>query len=130
MDWLLNQGKTDSSNTGPHVDHTLGTDEGVYIYLESSYPASNGDKAILSSEYLDKTTSMGCFSLWYFMHGKDVGAMSVYLNDSLTAPRLLAGINGEQGANWQKLEMEIKHPSEFRLYIEGMVSSNASSYEL
>lgn len=124
MDWLLNQGKTDSSNTGPHVDHTLGTDEGVYIYLESSYPASNGDKAILSSEYLDKTTSMGCFSLWYFMHGKDVGSLNVYKNDSDHGAYLSATLTGDQGFSWQQLEINVQSSVEFRMIIEGVVSTN------
>ena len=60
MDWLLNQGKTDTSSTGPHVDHTLQTEDGVYLYLESSLPAQQGQTAVLTSEYLDSTAS-SCF---------------------------------------------------------------------
>ncbi len=121
FDWLLNQGKTDTTKTGPHVDHTLGTDEGVYLYAESSYPAILGDKAIISSEFLDKTNTMGCFGLWYFMHGDDVGSLNVYMNDTVTGSRLMAGLNGEQGFAWQRLQVDVQSPNEFRIYIEATI---------
>jgi len=121
FDWLLNQGRTDSTNTGPHVDHTLGTDEGVYLYVESSYPALLGDKAVISSEFLEKTSAMGCFGLWYFMHGEDVGSLNVYMNDTVTGPRFMAGLNGEQGFAWQRLQVDVQSPNEFRIHIEAIV---------
>jgi len=121
MDWLLNQGETDSYGTGPQVDVSLGTDEGVYLYVESSYPAKKGDKALLVSDYVD-AVSNGCFSLWYFMHGEDVGEFNIYTND--TGSQQLAkikSIQGEQGFAWQQLLLNISRQNEFRLVLEGIV---------
>jgi hypothetical protein len=93
IDWLLNKGQTDSWDTGPHVDVTLGTDEGVYLYLESSYPAVLGNKAILISDYIEDTSASpsgySCFGLYYFMHGLDVGEFNIYLNDSVNGKFML-----------------------------------------
>lgn len=104
------------------MDHTLGTDLGVYIYVESSYPAQKGETAILTSEYLEKTTAPACFSLWYFMHGSQVGELNVYMNSTSIGNRLLAAILGEQGQVWRKLEITVENAEEFRLNIEGVVS--------
>lgn len=105
------------------MDHTLGTDLGVYVYIESSYPSKSGDKAILTSEYLEKTSSPACFSLWYFMHGSQVGELNVYKNATNVGNRLLAAIIGEQGQLWKKLDITVENSEEFRLNIEGVVSA-------
>ena len=125
LDWLLNQGETDSTSTGPQVDVTLGTIEGVYLYLESSIPSKKGDKAILTSEYLQSTTS-SCFTLWYFMYGSDVGQLNIYTVDNsntnpLTGLNLIKNLTGEQGFSWQKLQVDISSQLEFRILIEGVV---------
>jgi len=128
LDWLLNQGETDSFSTGPQVDVTLGTIEGVYLYLESSLPSKKDDKAIITSEYLQPTTS-SCFSLWYFMHGSDVGQLNIYtVDNSNTNPlkglKLIKNLTGEQGFSWQQFYVDISSQQEFRLVIEGVVSKN------
>lgn len=124
IDWLLNQGLTDTSETGPHVDVTLGTDEGYYAYIETSPPTKPGDSAILISEYIDPTTitfSSACFGLWYFMYGEDVGELSVWINDTQFGMRLLENITGEQGFEWFPLRININNNNEFRIAIKGVV---------
>ncbi|HRJ79177.1 MAG TPA: hypothetical protein PLF37_11775, partial [Planctomycetota bacterium] len=36
QDWYVDSGGTPSANTGPAVDHTLGTAAGIYLYVEDS----------------------------------------------------------------------------------------------
>lgn len=122
MDWLLNQGKTDTTNTGPHVDVTTGSDLGWYIYLESSYPAKVGEKAILVSELLDSTSS-SCFTLWYFMYGTDVGSFSVYTNDTNNGLQLLGKVSGNQGFTWYKFSQEVKSYLEYQIVLEGVIGN-------
>ncbi|XP_070536976.1 tyrosine-protein kinase receptor-like [Ptychodera flava] len=45
FDWKRHFGRTPTKNTGPSRDHTLGTDQGHYMYIEVSNPVQNGDKA-------------------------------------------------------------------------------------
>lgn len=40
--WTRSRGKTASFDTGPAFDHTYQTDEGYYMYIETSYPQSAG----------------------------------------------------------------------------------------
>lgn len=124
INWLLNRGQTDSYETGPHVDVTLGTADGTYLYIETSSPTKPGDKAILVSEYLDPTTSgsSSCFGMWYFMYGLDVGELSVWINDTQAGLRLLRNFTGEQGFTWHPLFINITNSMDFRIAIRGVVS--------
>ena len=122
LDWELNQGETDSWETGPHVDATTGTALGVYIYLESSYPASFGDKALLVSDFIPASTN-ACFGLYYFMHGEDVYQFNVYMNDS-AGLKLINNITGEQGYAWQQLLVNVSNTNEFRIVLEGIVGDS------
>jgi hypothetical protein len=125
LDWLLNMGETDSVDTGPQVDVTQGNKEGIYLYLESSLPAFQGNKALLISDYIENTlaspSGYSCFGLYYFIHGQDVGEFNIYLNDSVNGLVLNKKIEGEQGFAWQQLLLNITSSVEFRIILEGIV---------
>jgi hypothetical protein len=121
LDWLFNQGKTDTSSTGPDADRFNST-TGVYIYLESSYPAVKGDRAILMSPNVDPVQE-ACFGLYVFMHGIDVYQLNIFRNDTTNGFRLLSRLEGEQGYAWQQILLNISSPNtEYRLFLEGIVS--------
>ncbi|CAF0724038.1 unnamed protein product, partial [Brachionus calyciflorus] len=123
LDWLLNNGETDSYDTGPHVDVTQGTDEGVYLYLESSSPAKFKDNAIIYSDYISPVDN-GCFGLWYFMHGEDVYNFNIFMQDSTGVKKSLSNITGEQGFAWQQLLINVTSRYEYRIFIEGIVGKS------
>ena len=127
LDWLLNQGQTDTSDTGPHVDVTLGTAEGTYLYIEASSPSKAGDRAMLVSEYLSYTTPnnhASCFGLWYFMYGLSVGDLIVSINDTQNGMIMLKNISGEQGFNWQPLLINVTNPNDFTIVVQAVVSDH------
>ena len=68
FNWLLNAGATPTSQTGPQIDHTLGTSKGFYIFIETSSPALRGWKAQLISEPLVNSNA-GCIDFWFHMQG-------------------------------------------------------------
>jgi len=61
----------------PAVDHTTGTSAGHYIYIESSFPQTHGNKAWLVSEVLESPKG-ACLDFWYHMKGNSTGNMTVY----------------------------------------------------
>lgn len=75
-DWTTDVGGTSSSNTGPTIDHTLGTDSGIYLYSETS--GCNGLNFELISPYMDFTsmTNPG-LNFWYHAFGAAMGTMNV-----------------------------------------------------
>ena len=57
--------------TGPAVDHTTGTDNGFYMYIEASGGSNKvGDRAWLMTEHVAASNDDHCFSFWYHMAGK------------------------------------------------------------
>ena len=80
--WKRHKGATASIGTGPKQDHTKGTDQGSYVYLETSSPARPNDTAWLFNKKIDDSMD-SCMSFWYHMYGPHVGSLNVYLSVSL-----------------------------------------------
>lgn len=100
---------TSSSNTGPTYDHTYGTDYGRYLYIESSSPRTQGDKArVISSPYShDPTDGNGyeCVTFYYHMFGSTMGSLFLYKTNGLDADGEALGdpiwkLKGDQGNYW------------------------------
>ena len=70
VDWELGQGETESYNTGPKRDHTLGLPSGHFIFLEASYPAVRGDRARIASPVLNSTGASCDFRFFWHMYGE------------------------------------------------------------
>jgi hypothetical protein len=63
LKWIINAGSTPTEFTGPSFDHTLSTDRGNYVYIESSFPAVKGWRAQLASELM-RDDSPSCMVFW------------------------------------------------------------------
>ncbi|MFH2095519.1 MAG: hypothetical protein ABIJ16_07435, partial [Bacteroidota bacterium] len=75
--WQVEDGPTSSSNTGPTVDHTLGTALGRYFYTEASSGVS-GSIAILISPCLDLSSMTNPqMKFWYHMYGSTIDTIWV-----------------------------------------------------
>jgi uncharacterized repeat protein (TIGR01451 family) len=82
IDWTVHAGVTDSSTTGPSVDHNPGTAGGNFLYTESSTNgAGDGspDKvAHLVTPEFDLTGAVtATLSFWYHMYGATMGELHV-----------------------------------------------------
>nr|XP_039270716.1 MAM and LDL-receptor class A domain-containing protein 2-like [Styela clava] len=120
--WKSWQGPTPTDLTGPSVDHTLGTEEGYYLYTETS-PQEGGDKARIVSPVVPNSGSQ-CTGLdfWYHMFGNDVGELAMYVeygNEPLTIPIWnIIGNRTNSVREWVRVELNISAPSDFRLVFE------------
>lgn len=114
FDWTRYQGPTSTLNTGPMKDHTLGTANGHYLYIETSEPQAFQDQAVLLSPILNATEANGCsFCLFYHMFGKHVYRLAVYQRIwSNSRGQLLWQIFGDQGNRWIRKHLSItsRHP--------------------
>lgn len=80
QDWTVDIGPAGSSgSTGPNVDHTLGTNQGKYVYTETS--GCNNRTAILESQDYD-ISGATCpkISYWYHMVGATMGSLFVEIS--------------------------------------------------
>lgn len=75
-DWLVEDGSTPSTATGPDIDHTIGTATGKYMYTESS--GCNNVTAHLVSDIFDfSALTQPKLRFYYHMLGATMGTMHV-----------------------------------------------------
>ncbi|XP_038052763.1 MAM and LDL-receptor class A domain-containing protein 2-like [Patiria miniata] len=126
-DWLLQRGATYTASTGPIVDHTTGTIEGSYLYIEASW-LSTGDIAILESPMVTPLVNENFnLTFWYNMYGIDTGELNVL---KLPGNEIIVGWVGQQTDRpmWLKAEVLLMNQtSSFGIRIQahcGNVASN------
>uniref|UniRef100_A0A672HCF2 MAM domain-containing protein n=1 Tax=Salarias fasciatus TaxID=181472 RepID=A0A672HCF2_SALFA len=92
-----------ASSSGPTADHTLGTEQGYYLSAQLwRHPV--GSRGAVMTAVMDPTPLHGeCLMFWYYMEGRGVGELSVYLqmHDKLTKPTQLWTMRGDQGRHWR-----------------------------
>ncbi|KAK7488814.1 hypothetical protein BaRGS_00019949, partial [Batillaria attramentaria] len=124
FDWSRNRGPTGTANTGPAADHTSG--HGYYMYIETSSPRINGDKALLATPTLNWNSPSSCFTFWYSMTGSTVGALEL-----LTAPpdlhnniRQVWAKSGSQGSGWHQARISVNTASPLKFLFRGTRSTS------
>uniref|UniRef100_T1IKI3 MAM domain-containing protein n=1 Tax=Strigamia maritima TaxID=126957 RepID=T1IKI3_STRMM len=98
FDWQLQSGKT--ITTGLSKDHTLGTDEGTYLYIDTSKPQELFHKARLYSPgfQLSRKPWM-CLHFWYNMIDTDFGQLAVFQSFQPNFDQLLWRLSRDQGSD-------------------------------
>jgi hypothetical protein len=79
--WYLFSGSTGSSNTGPTVDHTLGTAAGKYIYTEASYGSTRDTAMIETPCFTLSTLQNPSIGFWYHRFGVSMATCYVQFLD-------------------------------------------------
>ncbi|KAL1439867.1 hypothetical protein MTO96_009699 [Rhipicephalus appendiculatus] len=129
--WVRNRGFTPNSSSGPLADHTLGTRDGTYVYLDGrTKSAEETYTGVLKSQRWIGGSPY-CFSFWLHMGGTDVGPSTsalrvivVYVNEYGKEKREpVIVVTGRQGMRWQQKKVTIdlvSSPSmEFEVLIVG-----------
>eukprot|EP00057_Strongylocentrotus_purpuratus_P009942 XP_011664416.1 PREDICTED: MAM and LDL-receptor class A domain-containing protein 1-like [Strongylocentrotus purpuratus] len=109
-DWIRLTGTSETTETGPNIDHTIGTVLGYYIYLESNtlapgyyiYLESNTlapgyTSWLISPSFSLEDLSVACFTFWYHMYGSTIGELNLFLVDETTLDETYQWrLNGQQ----------------------------------
>ncbi|XP_043546352.1 MAM and LDL-receptor class A domain-containing protein 1 isoform X2 [Chiloscyllium plagiosum] len=125
FDWTRNKGQTSTINTGPSKDHTLGTAEGTYLYIEAS-DQQFGNTAVLLSPILDATVNKTCiFRFHYHMFGKQIFKLAVHKRTFRnTKGEQLWARYGNHGDLWLREMLFINSSQPFQILMEGTVGDN------
>ncbi|CAH1779976.1 unnamed protein product [Owenia fusiformis] len=119
VEWRRHNGRTETDLTGPSIDHTFRTNEGHYIYFESSAPTITGDKARILIE-MENTDQEHCLIFYYHMYGEGIGTFNVELLTGSSIETVFS-ITGNQGDIWHNRAINL--PSGFYLTFESIKSS-------
>ncbi|TKS86255.1 MAM domain-containing glycosylphosphatidylinositol anchor protein 2 [Collichthys lucidus] len=141
FDWTRHSAATRDTkytpNTGPSSDHT-GSKQGFYMYIETSRPRLDGDKARLLSPTFNmnsKTTFSSsssvtnnptyCFAFYYHMYGKHIGALNVFLRQKAqtVTDTSVWSLTGNQGDRWRQAKVNIHPTTAFQIVMEGVRGS-------
>ena len=93
--------------------HFLLSHTGKYIFVESSSPAQEGDKAKLLSAKFPSTAGR-CLSFWYHMYGSSIGALNVYINKEGLST-LVFSKAGQQGDLWLQARVSLESDSFYQV---------------
>ncbi|MDF1754815.1 MAG: autotransporter-associated beta strand repeat-containing protein [Verrucomicrobiales bacterium] len=101
VDWVSDKGGTPSGDTGPSVDHTLGTASGTYMYVEASSNAHNKTARMISPQIDLTDYAAAQLEFYYHMWGNTIGTLSVQAStdDGASWSGDLFSLTGEQQAN-------------------------------
>ncbi|XP_067330349.1 MAM and LDL-receptor class A domain-containing protein 2 [Channa argus] len=112
--WTRITGTSQPNNfSGPATDHTLGTEQGYYLSAQLwSHPV--GSRSAMMTAVMEPTPPDGeCLMFWYYMEGRGVGELSVYLqtNDIDQERVLLWDRSGDQGTHWRHGRVTLFSPN-------------------
>ncbi|MCI4382883.1 hypothetical protein PGIGA_G00019780 [Pangasianodon gigas] len=111
------------------------TFRGYYMYIETSRPRQEGDKARLLTPLFSvvpkkpygnvANTPSYCFTLYYHMYGKHIGTLNVYLRQKSQTGEdsLVWTLSGSQGDHWKQARVNIHPTSSFQMILEGIRGS-------
>jgi hypothetical protein len=110
--WNVNNGGTQTSNTGPEVDHTTGTASGIYLFTKANSGSSGALAYVYSPIYDLSTLNNPQIIFWYHMYGYNMGELhldidagSGWVND-VTTP-LIGQQQTAQDDPWMKMTVNL-----------------------
>ncbi|KAK3728134.1 hypothetical protein QZH41_019448, partial [Actinostola sp. cb2023] len=98
--------------------------DGLYkelLYIESSYPRRRNDiTRAVTSEYIP--VHINCLSFKYYLNGKNIGRLNVYLRTNDMKESLIWSLAGDQVSYWWKtVYLPLKHSVKSKVVFEGIV---------
>lgn len=118
--FLFHTGATSSWNTGPPNDHT--TQNGYYMYIETSWPRKYGDKAWMVSRNFQRISpgSEPCkLRFFYHMYGDSAEKLNVYIRtyrNGSSMQRVWSQV-GSQGALWNRAVVQLSSNKAFQVWL-------------
>uniref|UniRef100_A0A8C2TZ18 MAM domain containing 4 n=1 Tax=Coturnix japonica TaxID=93934 RepID=A0A8C2TZ18_COTJA len=104
---------------GPEQDHTLGTEDGHYVFFDTRVLGAGGTAVRLQSQHLP-ATSAGCLRFWYHMDIPEHlagGELQVKLQ-STAGQRTVWSMAGQRSQGWEGSRVSLESPSEFQIVFE------------
>ncbi len=130
IDWRVDTAGTSTPSTGPEVDHTLGTDNGRYFYLEASGNCSAREALLLTPCVTLPTQGAYSLGWWHHMYGSGQGELHIDLIvDGALLPDIIPPYLGDQGDQWHQGTVYLAGfaGSTVSARFRGIVGANAES---
>eukprot|EP00057_Strongylocentrotus_purpuratus_P018004 XP_011672478.1 PREDICTED: MAM and LDL-receptor class A domain-containing protein 1-like [Strongylocentrotus purpuratus] len=84
FDWTIGNNGSMLEGTGPPSDHTMGTDLGMFAYVNTAKPPrAYGEVAQLYSPVYPAAVSE-CLTFWFHLYGGAIGELEVHIYDTVS----------------------------------------------
>ncbi|XP_077981447.1 MAM and LDL-receptor class A domain-containing protein 1-like [Glandiceps talaboti] len=117
VELVLTKAKNNEDH-GPVTDHTTGTGDGSYIYVETE-SRSTDDVAQIISDVI-AGTSQSCVTFWYHIYGTHVNTLNIYKNETgdITTRTKIWTRQGNQLDEWLYGSVHLSSPNSFQIIFE------------
>ncbi|MBN3307352.1 MALR1 protein, partial [Amia calva] len=123
FDWVLGLGVTQSLR--PPTDHTLGDENGHFVYLEATPAGLKGDKAHMKSSVWKESSAICKLTFWYYMSSKATGIIRLLVKTDKGLTEVW-NKTGNQGADWNRADVALRKLRSFELIFEGVRVKDSS----
>ncbi|XP_075042409.1 apical endosomal glycoprotein [Mixophyes fleayi] len=126
-DWT-NGAALNRPSLAPNKDHSLGTSEGHYAFVDTGALHAEGTSAWVISEHLPATAG-SCFSFWYRTDSPDhyhLGELVLFLS-SAKGLLLVWSLHGFHSNDWQEQQLQLNSTEEFQIIFQAMKGSRPHS---
>ncbi|OWK03058.1 hypothetical protein Celaphus_00007485, partial [Cervus elaphus hippelaphus] len=100
FDWVLGVGSPQSLR--PPRDHTLGNENGHFLYLEATPVGLRGEEAHLKSGLWQESSAACTMSFWYFISTKATGSIQILIKVRFQFVMPLSFTKFPTGSTWPK----------------------------
>ncbi|XP_066300037.1 MAM and LDL-receptor class A domain-containing protein 1-like [Branchiostoma lanceolatum] len=118
FDWIVQNSTTDTYGTGPSGDHTSGSAEGYYAFVDSTGVANDAKARILSPS-LPASSTGRCLRFWYHMFGYHVDFLKVYTSSGGSLQGPIWQKYGNQGNEWKYAQVHLTATGVYQVALEG-----------
>ena len=96
------------------------------MYIDASYPNTQGHKARLVSQDLQITSSPKCLKFWFHLYGRSIGRLNVYIK---TGPgnkseSLIWTLGGNFGDQWVSAQAPVQSKKIYQVNLKSMFLSS------
>ncbi|XP_023613828.1 MAM and LDL-receptor class A domain-containing protein 1 [Myotis lucifugus] len=118
FDWVLGVGSHQSLR--PPKDHTLGNENGHFLYLEATPVGLRGEEAHLKSGVWQESSAACTMSFWYFISAKATGSIQILIKTEKGLSKVWQESKQTSGDQWQKAVILLGKLRNFEVMFQGI----------
>lgn len=118
FDWVLGVGSPQSLR--PPRDHTLGNENGHFLYLEATPVGLRGEEAHLKSGLWQESSAACTMNFWYFISTKATGSIQILIKTEKGLSKVWEENKQNSGDRWQKAVILLGKLRNFEVIFQGL----------
>ncbi|XP_053429225.1 MAM and LDL-receptor class A domain-containing protein 1 [Nycticebus coucang] len=118
FDWVLGVGSHQSLR--PPKDHTLGNENGHFMYLEATPVGLRGEKAHVKSGPWPESSAACTISFWYFLSAKATGSIQILIKTEKGLTKVWEESRQNSGNRWQRADVLLGKLRNFEVIFQGI----------